>query len=55
VRERQQILRLLVKEVLVDTDTITPRHSIPVPQAGTPRPNSGGGFGAPPSPRLPFA
>jgi len=50
VRERQQILRLLVKEVLVDTDTITPRHSIPVPQSGTPRPNSGGGFGASPAP-----
>jgi site-specific DNA recombinase len=50
VRERQQILRLLVKEVLVDTDTITLRHSIPVPQSGTPRPNSGGGFGASPAP-----
>src|SRR5207245_809711 len=53
VRERQQILRLLVKEVLVDTDTITLRHSIPVPQsgtAGTPRPNSGGNFGTSPAP-----
>ncbi len=48
VRERQQILRLVVKEVLVDTDTITLRHSIPVPQsgtAGTPRPSSGGPSG----------
>jgi site-specific DNA recombinase len=53
VRERQQILRLLVKEVLVDTDTITLRHSIPVPQsgtAGTPRPSSGGPSGASPAP-----
>ena len=31
---RQQILRLVVKEVLVGTDTITLRHSIPIPQAG---------------------
>ena len=31
---RQQILRLLVKEVLVGTETITLRHSIPVPQSG---------------------
>ena len=53
VRERQQILRLLVKEVLVDTDTITLRHSIPVPHsgtAGTPRPNSGGASGTSPAP-----
>jgi site-specific DNA recombinase len=33
-RERQQILRLIVKEVLVSSDTITLRHSIPVPQSG---------------------
>ena len=33
VRERQQILRLVVKEVLVDADTITLRHSIPIPSA----------------------
>ena len=31
---RQQILRLLVKEVLVGTHTITLRHSIPIPQSG---------------------
>ncbi len=30
VRERQQILRLLVKEILVDTQSITIRHSIPI-------------------------
>ena len=53
VRERQQILRLLVKEVLVDADTITLRHSIPIPQSGTggaPRPNSDGPTGASPAP-----
>jgi len=33
VRERQQILRLVVREVLVDGDTITLRHSIPIPPA----------------------
>ena len=42
---RQQILRLLVKEVLVGSDTITLRHSIPIPQAG---PGSNGST-APPS------
>jgi site-specific DNA recombinase len=31
VRERQQILRLLVKEILVDAETITIRHSIAIP------------------------
>ena len=45
---RQQILRLLVKEVLVGTDTITLRHSIPIPQSGSgsngsPIPSSGDG------------
>jgi site-specific DNA recombinase len=35
IEVRQQILRLLVKEVLVGGDTITLRHSIPFPQAGT--------------------
>src|SRR5262249_15258135 len=53
VRERQQILRLLVREVLVDADTITLRHSIPVPQSstgGTPRPNFSDSPGAPPTP-----
>jgi site-specific DNA recombinase len=34
VRQRQQILRLIVKEVLVGSDTITLRHSIPSPQSG---------------------
>jgi site-specific DNA recombinase len=31
---RQQILRLVVKEVLVGADTITLRHSISIPQSG---------------------
>ena len=31
---RQQIIRLVVKEVLVGTDMITLRHSIPTPQSG---------------------
>ena len=30
VTERQRIVRLLVKEVLVNDDTITIRHSIPI-------------------------
>src|SRR5438128_10026587 len=43
---RQQILRLLVKEILVGSDTITLRHSIPIPQSGlgsngSPAPSSG--------------
>jgi site-specific DNA recombinase len=42
--ERQRIVRLLVKEVLVGDDTITIRHSIPIP-AG---PSSGGETGAGP-------
>ena len=33
--ERQKILRLLVKEVLVGKDTITIRHSIPIPHSGS--------------------
>jgi site-specific DNA recombinase len=33
VMERQRIVRLLVKDVLVGEDTITIRHSIPIPSA----------------------
>jgi site-specific DNA recombinase len=49
---RQQILRLLVKEVLVGNDTITLRHSIPIPQSGpgssgSPTPSSGDGGSLP--------
>ena len=40
---RQQILRLLVKEVLVGDNTITLRHSIPIPQS---RPGSNGSPGS---------
>src|ERR1700719_2092556 len=50
IRERQQILRLLVKEVLVNANTITIRHSIPVPGSnGTTRPFSGPSGGLPAS------
>lgn len=46
VAARQQILRLLVKEVLVGKSTITLRHSIPIPRSGprsngSPGPSSG--------------
>jgi site-specific DNA recombinase len=34
VTEQQKIVRLLVKEILVDRDTLTIRHSIPIPNAG---------------------
>jgi site-specific DNA recombinase len=35
--ERQKILRLLVKEILVGTDTITFRHSLPIAGSEAPR------------------
>src|SRR3984893_2974541 len=35
VCERQQILRLLVKEILVDANSLTIRHSIAIPQIGS--------------------
>jgi site-specific DNA recombinase len=40
VIERQKIVRLLVKEVLIGEDTITIRHSIPIPSG--PPPGQGG-------------
>ena len=43
VMERQKIVRLLVKEILVGEDTITIRHSIPIPAA----PAQNGGSEAP--------
>jgi site-specific DNA recombinase len=53
IRERQQILRLLVKEILVDAETITIRHSIAIPSGPGPNsasnPSSGAAGGAPPS------
>ena len=42
VLERQKIVRLLVKEILVGEDTITIRHSISIPSA----PSQNGGSGA---------
>jgi site-specific DNA recombinase len=36
ITERQKVVRLLVKEVLVDNDTITIRHSIPLPPGAPP-------------------
>jgi site-specific DNA recombinase len=53
IRERQQILRLLVKEILVSGEHITIRHSIPIPPSGSrsggvPQPASG--TGASPAP-----
>jgi site-specific DNA recombinase len=43
VMERQRIVRLLVKEVLVGDDTITIRHSIPIPSG----PHQNGGSESP--------
>jgi site-specific DNA recombinase len=42
VMERQKIVRLLVKDVLVGEDTITIRHSIPIPSGS---PQNGGSDG----------
>ena len=51
--ERQQILRLLVKEILVDAETITIRHSFTIPSgpesSGMPNPSSGSSGGSIPS------
>jgi site-specific DNA recombinase len=45
--ERQRIVRLVVKDVLIGDDTITIRHSIPIsqgaPQGGCPPPSQAGG------------
>jgi site-specific DNA recombinase len=45
ITERQRIVRLVVKDVLIGDDTITIRHSIPVgsPQGGCPSPGHAGG------------
>jgi site-specific DNA recombinase len=42
VAQRQQILRLLVKEILVGDDTITIRHSLPIAPSGSSGSGSGG-------------
>jgi len=36
ITDRQRVVRLLVKEVLVDDDAITIRHSIPIPSTSPP-------------------
>ena len=45
VVERQKIVRLLVKDVLVGEDTITIRHSIPIPSGSSPNEGSGSSVG----------
>jgi site-specific DNA recombinase len=51
ISDRQRIVRLLVKEVLVDDDTVTIRHSIPAPpttlSSGNEQPSSNGKLPAP--------
>jgi site-specific DNA recombinase len=48
--ERQKIVRLLVKEVIVSADRITIRHCLPIPPSGTPElgPAAGNDIGNPP-------
>jgi site-specific DNA recombinase len=46
VKERQQILRLLVKEILIGSDTLIIRHSVPIPHGD-------GGPSAPSPPNVP--
>ena len=36
IKQRQEIVRLVVREVLLGDDNITVRHSIPVPNGGQP-------------------
>ena len=43
VIERQKVLRLVVKEILVHNETIKIKHSIPVTRAAKPSGPSGGG------------
>ena len=45
VIERQKIVRLLVKDVLVGEDTITIRHSIPIPSDSSQNAESGSSDG----------
>ncbi len=45
VLERQKIVRLLVKDVLVGEDTITIRHSIPIPSGSSQNEGSGSSDG----------
>jgi site-specific DNA recombinase len=48
VTERQKVMRLVVKEVLVGPKSINIRHSIPVVGDSSPRPCSAGAGGKPP-------
>ena len=42
VEERQKVLRLIVKEILIDDETVTIKHSIPMPHSTiTEKPNIG--------------
>ncbi len=50
VGARQKILRLLVKEILVDKENITIRHSIPTPHSGPGSDGSSGPVPVPPTP-----
>lgn len=50
VGERQKILRLLIKEILVGKETITIRHSIPTPHSGSGSDGWSGPTPVPPSP-----
>jgi site-specific DNA recombinase len=50
ISERQKILRLLVKEILVGKETITIRHSIPPPHSGSGSDGSSGPAPVPPNP-----
>jgi site-specific DNA recombinase len=45
VIERQKLVRLLVKDVLVGEDTITIRHSIPIPSSSSQNEGSGSSVG----------
>lgn len=47
ITERQRIVRLLVKEVLIGDDTITIRHSIPIPTATSDKDTPTGSGSAP--------
>ena len=50
ISERQKILRLLVKEILVGKEAITIRHSIPTPHSGSGSDGSSGPTPVPPNP-----
>ena len=47
VESRQKVLRLLVKEILVDHNTITIKHSIPLAGRGSPPRGTSGDTSSP--------